>query len=287
MRELQRTFVIYDNKIEGFKTIAKNIAYVLGPSNYCSLDEYKSTFKNFDVMILVIDKYESRVYNFIKNNIEWIKLKKVAVYRRCIIRDEYEDYNSELKRLFGSSLIFNRDYFTSEVKVTMEFAMEIKSVLEENNKKVDYLILKREIDKFIYSFNTCTLSTACDGRIRGTPIEYIYENGYMYFLTEGGEKFSNILLNPIASISIYRNYDTMENIAGMQISAETFIVDRDSDEYKDILKLKKVKYESIAKYQFQMNIIKAKLYKAEFLYHKFKNMGYDIKQIFYFNKIGY
>ncbi len=43
------------------------------------------------------------------------------------------------------------------------------------------------------------------------------KDGFIYFISEGGEKFANILMNPNVSMAIYENYDRMDNLAGMQL----------------------------------------------------------------------
>ena len=67
----------------------------------------------------------------------------------------------------------------------------------------------------------------------------------MYFITEGGEKFANILLNNMVSISVYENYESMMKLAGMQITGRASIVDCNSQEYMDILGIKGINSEHI------------------------------------------
>ncbi|EYE87965.1 flavin-nucleotide-binding protein [Fervidicella metallireducens AeB] len=140
------------------------------------------------------------------------------------------------------------------------------------------------MEEFLNCHSTCTLSTASNKRVRGTPIEYNYKNNYIYLLTEGGEKFCNLLKNCSVSVSVYDNFQGMGKLAGMQIQGEAFLIDEKSREYKDVLNLRGINYENIIKLPITMNIIKIKLLKAEFIYSKFKSLGYDSKQIYYFTR---
>lgn len=141
--------------------------------------------------------------------------------------------------------------------------------------------LKSAIEDFLLSHNTCTLSTGTKDCVRGTPIEYSYKNGCVYFVTEGGMKFANLLLNNNVSISIYDSYSGMGKLSGMQLSGKAYILENGSLEYKKVFELKNIPYEQILKLPIIMNVIKVKIDMVEFLCSKFKEMGYDSKQVYY------
>lgn len=63
--------------------------------------------------------------------------------------------------------------------------------------------------------NTCALASAHDGSVRATPVEYVYMDKCMYIISEGGEKFLNILFNLNVSVAIYDAYKNMNELAGM------------------------------------------------------------------------
>lgn len=142
-------------------------------------------------------------------------------------------------------------------------------------------MLKSIVDEFLRSHNTCTLSTSFNGRVRATPIEYNHFNGHIYLLSEGGEKFANILLNGNVSLAIYEDYTSMNNLAGMQISGTASLVE-DSAEFKDIIKMKGLNFEFIKNLPINMNILKIEILKIEFLYSKFKERGYEARQVIKF-----
>ena len=72
----------------------------------------------------------------------------------------------------------------------------------------------------------------------------------------------------------------MNNLCGLQISGEAEIVEPWSEEYVEALSRKKLKIENISKLPFDMNIIKITPEKYEFLYSKFKQLGFNSKQIY-------
>ena len=79
---------------------------------------------------------------------------------------------------------------------------KIQRILQVTDRLLEHLP-EQEIEKFIKSHNTCALATGYDDKIRCTPIEYLYLTGMFYIISEGGEKFANIMLNKNVSLSIF------------------------------------------------------------------------------------
>lgn len=151
--------------------------------------------------------------------------------------------------------------------------------LESSSKKLDNYVLKKAIDEYVSSKNTCTLTSGICEFIRSTPIEYLYVNGCFYFFTEGGLKFKGILQNSNVSICIYDDYSGMLNLKGLQVSGKAELISIGSDEYKEILEVKKLKFENIENLPVNLNLLKVYPVKFEFLNSDFKKFGVDAKQI--------
>ena len=116
--------------------------------------------------------------------------------------------------------------------------------------------------------------------MRTTPIEYEYYDGNIYIISEGGLKFIGLLNNNNISLCVYENYTNMNNLCGLQIGGDAELIEPWSEEYIEILSRKELKIENISKLPFDMNIIKIIPKKYEFLYSKFKQLGFDSKQIY-------
>ena len=145
-------------------------------------------------------------------------------------------------------------------------------------------ITKKEIEDFLKRKNTCTLATGYEDYIRATPIEYEYYDGNIYIISEGGLKFIGLSENKKVCICIYEDYTNMNNLCGLQISGNSEILEPWCEEYMETLDRKGLKIENILKLPFNMNIIKVIPDKYEFLYSKFKNLGFDSKQTYIPNK---
>lgn len=314
---MQKTLILYESRYGSTESVAKNIALILGPAKYCKIDDFKESYKEFECFVIgtpIYDgKIDEKVSKFIINNSNWLRNKIIAFFCTCIsIKNEgiymkqltqmlgkdvmhfqalggsvelaklsRTDYNS-VKALYASIKIPLIDVDMSNINSVINFALEVKNIKEEFVRRVPEVQLLKTIEEFIIRHNTCTLSTACGKRVRGTPIEYKYKSGYFYFFTEGGEKFSNVLLNNSVSISIYENFESMMRLSGMQILGTVTTVDHDNKEYNDILNIGGIKPEQIKNFEIMINILKVRIDKVEFLYSKFKNMGYDVKQVYKF-----
>lgn len=315
---MQRTIILYESRYGTTEVIAKNLSLILGPSKYCRIEDFKKSDKDFEFFVIgspvYNEKVQLKILKFLEDNIEWIKDKRVAVFCTCIsMKKEYE-YINQLLGILGNSVVCFRalggiiqldklnleDYRAIELfcnKVNMpfididmydinkviEFGIEIKNIRDDFIKRVPKTQLLKGVEEFLNAHNTCTLCTSSSIGVRGTPIGYSYKDGHIYIITEGGEKFANIILNNRVSITIYDNYQGMMKLSGMQIAGEASIVCNNTDEYKKILYLTGIDPDTIKSFSVNMNIIKIKMRKVEFLYSKFKNMGYDIKQTYLFN----
>ena len=114
--------------------------------------------------------------------------------------------------------------------------------------------------------------------------EYEYYDGNIYIISEGGLKFIGLSENKKVCICIYEDYTNMNNLCGLQISGNSEILEPWCEEYMETLDRKGLKIENILKLPFNMNIIKVIPDKYEFLYSKFKNLGFDSKQTYIPNK---
>lgn len=145
-----------------------------------------------------------------------------------------------------------------------------REYLNKSSNALNEVELKKSIDKFITEHNTCTLATGYNGVIRATPIEYMYIEENLYFITEGGLKFNGILQNHNVSIAIYDNYTGMSNLKGLQIHGKAEIIEIGSSEYKKIIKDKGLDEEKLKKLHVNLNMIKVKINRFEFLNSDFK-----------------
>jgi hypothetical protein len=141
-------------------------------------------------------------------------------------------------------------------------------------------ILKEHIHAILQSHNTCSLCTSSGSQIRATPIEYIYENDSVYFLSEGGEKFAHLFANPHVGIAIYHEYTGFNALEGLQIEGLAQMVPLFSDEYLAIAQRRGLSPENVKKMPIQLHMIKVLPNRIQVLNSAFKKEGYAAKQVY-------
>lgn len=312
-----RTLIVYESKYGFTERMSKDLAMILGPANVCRANEFKDVYKEFDLFVICTPIYKEmanqEIEAFIKDNSEWLKHKKMVLLCSCLAVKSYEKYLKGLKSMLGNSVIWqgaiggildldklhSEDY--KEVKAFyekvglpfksydafnkeefVEEALKIKELKDSKLKpSMDKKELKNYIDEFLKAHNTCCLCTGHKDSVRSTPIEYMYVKDKLYFISEGGEKFSHLLLNDRVSISIYDPFKAMSELGGMQIEGNASVVEMNSKEYIEVLENRGLKYNQLTNMPIRMNVIRVSVKKIELLCSNFKTLGYEAKQVYY------
>ncbi len=309
------TLILYESKYGTGKVVANTICPILGPAKSFDINDAPQDVKYYSNVVLVFSLYghnsSEKILEYIKDNNIGFSKKRVALV--CIGLNK-QDGISEIIKI--KTLINKEDVFTEFIKgetlinkLTYDEKDKIKyfcskvgipfndlgkfddsKVLDLAKNLREYFntpqfippvnVTKKEIETFLINKNTCTLATGYGEFVRATPLEYEYYDGNIYIITEGGLKFIGLSKNKKVSLCIYENYVSMNNLCGLQISGEVEILQPWCEEYLDVLRSKDLKVENISKLPFDMNIIKIVPNKYEFLYSKFKNLGFDSKQIY-------
>jgi menaquinone-dependent protoporphyrinogen IX oxidase len=311
-----KTMVIYESKYGCTRTAARIVALILGPSRHCRTSQFGKECRNFDFIVLGTPIYSGHIHPamevFIKSEREWLREKKVALFCTClngkeglrILREVEDDLDGDVIELgvLGGKLELERlkesDYqafkdFTSRMGLpplgmdlfsqeeVINWALHIKDLRDDIPQSMPVLELKKAVEEFMNTHNTCTLSSGSEDRVRATPVEYIYYQGQMYIFSEGGEKFANMLLNENVSVAIYDAYTNMDHLKGMQITGIAQLV-ADFEEYQRVLELKGLNLDFIQQLKVDLKLIRVQIEKVEFLNSKFKDKEYQVRQILKF-----
>lgn len=280
---MRKTLILYESHTGFTETIANQMALILGPA-FCSR---ASTFEGdpaaYDFIVLCTPGYsgiiDQKLLSFIEKNHESICTKRVVLLCTCLDEEEAFQCLSPLRKLLGQSVIFSSSVQEEAENQTIRLALEIKALRGDAGIPADPEYLDKAIEEFILHHNTCALATGYDTSVRATPIEYTYLKGFFYFLSEGGEKFANLLRNPAVSLCIFNEYTGMSDLSGMQIKGEAELVAVGSQEYRAILDHKKINFEKLRTLAVTLNMIKVTVKKIEFLYSAFSRDGLDVKQV--------
>ena len=134
------------------------------------------------------------------------------------------------------------------------------------------------MEKFIEAHNTCALATGAGDFVRCTPIEFNYVGGAFYLLSEGGLKFRALRDNKNVCLAIFEPYSGFGNLKGMQVSGKAAIVEPFTEEYNQLLEVKKLPLEAIKKLPQPLHLIKVTPVVIDFLNSDFKKDGFGSRQ---------
>lgn len=316
---MQQTLIIFESKYGTTKEIVEIMTKVLGPAKSVTPNEFSEKDRKADLVIIASPIYYEElipdIAQFISSNQEWLQEKLVALLGvamvesvgnealkpfqemlgdcviwlgttkgRILIHQLTEEDRSEIERFSKITGTPFRDQNLMSYEDVIEKSLMLKELRDARIKSPTREELKKAVEDFLNSHNTCALATGFKNRIRSTPLEYFYNDGIIYFISEGGEKFANILLNNKVSISIFDPYTGMQSLGGLQIEGTASILEVGSEEYLSVLESRGISYEKIKNLPFNMNIIKIALEKAEFLSSEFQSNGYNPRQIYFFKR---
>jgi len=309
-----KTLILYESRYGSAERISKDLALILGPAKICRVSEFSGNISDFEFVVICSPVYseviDEGILAFVRGNAAVLSQKKVALLCVCMAVNLAGRYLEQLSSLLGKSVVLqsgvcgeiNLDKLSSGDRALIEgfykmtgtssvsssqsdksglvgLALRIKALKDEWKALKGEEPVKRHAEDFLAKHNTCVLATGHGDRVRATPIEYMYIDGYIYMLSEGGEKFANIILNPRVSIGICDPYKGMSELAGMQISGTAKVIEMGSGEYKYVLGKKELDYEKISSLPMALNLMKIEITKIEFLWSGFSELGYDVKQI--------
>jgi menaquinone-dependent protoporphyrinogen IX oxidase/uncharacterized protein YhbP (UPF0306 family) len=309
-----KTLILYESRHGSTERISKDLALILGPAKICRVSEFRENISDFEFVVICSPVYsetiDEGILAFVRENAAILSQRKVALLCVCMAEKLAGRYLEPISSLLGDGVVLQSaaggeinmdklsscdralledffknagtsqgDFSRSDKRGFVELALRIKALKDKGNSRIDEDLLKRHIEDFLMKHNTCVLATGQGDRVRATPTEYMFIDGCIYMLSEGGEKFANIILNPYVSIGISDPYKNMADLAGMQISGTAEMIQIGSEEYKFILGKKKLNYEKILSLPMALNLLKIEINKIEFLWSGFGKMGYDVKQI--------
>ncbi|NYB52300.1 MAG: pyridoxamine 5'-phosphate oxidase family protein [Methanobacteriaceae archaeon] len=311
-----KTLILYESRYGSTWEAARIISLINGPSRRYPLSQFDASCREFDFIIFGTPIYNGKIHPkleiFLEEEKEWLSKKYIAFFCTCLngseglrvlrqVEDQLEANVLELGVLGGRlqmDRLNERDYkalteyisreglppqgmdlFSKEEVV--DLALRFKEVKDGLLKKMPVSRLREEVENFLKDHNTCTMATSSPGRVRATPLEYNYNQGQIYILSEGGEKFANLITHSSVSIAVYDDYTGMDSLNGMQITGDATMVE-DKDEYDKVLEMRGLNKSFIKKLPVDLNLIRVDMEKVEFLRSDFKKQGYSARQVLHF-----
>jgi hypothetical protein len=316
---MKRTLVVYATKYGLTEVIARDVARILGPARLCPVAEFAEQDFSPDFVLILTPVYghrpDGRIVDLVTTHTAWLKAHSIALACVCLAPQAWESYLKPLTDVLSESVVWaggvggrivperldaaDRETIEGlsrsghsplqamdsfDRAATIETALQIKAIKDRPERQMPPRELKAHVEAFLQEHNTCTLVTGYGTRVRGTPIEYTYHDDALYLLSEGGRKFANLPLNPQVSVAVYDAYEGMSKLGGMQLTGKADLIEPGSEEYAHILALKGLNPDKIRDLPFALNMIKVTLWEAEYLWSGFEPLGYDVRQIYRFDR---
>lgn len=137
--------------------------------------------------------------------------------------------------------------------------------------------LEGAIEDFLKSHTTLALATAVNDFVRCTPLEYTYDQGVLWIMSEGGLKFRALRTNRNVCAAIFEPFGSGA-LQGMQVTGRIEFVDAWSGEYNSFLELKGINSDLIRGMERPMPLLKLVPTEIDFLNAGFKKQGYGPRQ---------
>ncbi|EKF84804.1 flavodoxin domain-containing protein [Methanobacterium formicicum] len=311
-----KTLILYESRYGSTWEAANIISLILGPSRRYPLSQFGEGCRDFDFIVIGSPIYNGKVHpklqTFLDNEREWLDEKNIALFCTClngseglrVLREVEDNLGGKVLELgvLGGRLemdrLNDRDYQALKEYISREglpsqgmdlfnsrevvdLALRLTDIRDGLLDELPVVELKKEVEDFLKQHNTCTLATSSQDSVRATPMEYDYDQGHLYILSEGGMKFAHLLSNSNVSVAVYEDYTDMDNLVGMQITGDAIIVE-DPVEYQQVMDMKGLSMDYIRTLPFDLKLIRVDLEKVEFLNSQFEKKGYSERQVLKF-----
>lgn len=258
------------------------------------------------------------VSNFIEQYGKRMRGKPVAVFVVSLLHNEclcehilMLDYMSDLLNLLPEDPILSAN-FCGSVRVDAlspqhrarfadfcrRFEVEVQDIdMQEWGKITEFAVVLREklfsllpgqiapqelcsrIETYMEERKNCVLATNGLAGVLATPMEYRYDKGRLYFLSESGLKFANLHNNCQVSVAIADAFHSFADIRGLQLTGRGKIIEPGEEQYIKGLELWDMNEDHISRLHCDMHMICVVLERAEYLDGSLKKEGYDVRQM--------
>jgi len=283
---MARTGIIYESNTVQEASAIKNLMLILGAGRYFKTSEFTSQLRDtYDFYFIGSpvnkDKLDPKVTDFVSNNLDWLRKKRVVLFAIGKTGKVSSDSFSRLTSLLGNAVLGEEIVDPSDLPTIAEAGLRVKTLRDAGDVKLPASELKQQIENFLNGHKYCTLCTAYSDRVRGTAVTYKYHDGHMYIICEGAAKFANLILNDNVCISLHAPFQGV-GTAGLQLTGKVKILDPASDAYRRMMEIKGSDYQRLTTLPWIVWGLDVKLEKAEFWWAEWRNRGIGPKQIYNF-----
>lgn len=135
------------------------------------------------------------------------------------------------------------------------------------------------VDEHLRDNNVCVLATGPSAGFRAIPIEYDWDGSTLAFLSEGGEKFARMALQPEVSLALADRYTGFATLRGTQVTGHARLLEPSSTRVTAMLARKGLT-ERIAALPFRMHAFQVEPTRIEHIDAELaRRLGVDARQL--------
>ena len=226
---MANTLILYDGKLSSTERVANSLGMIIGNVCIAEISEAPEDISPYDGFCFIFNFYGAltagKTRQYLTANREAIIGRRIALVGMGFSDNGFAKYVVDMEEAVGEGISITGMFIRDEHQV-FESGFQVARKFRAPWNEMDPDVLLEKIDAFIKAHTTLALATASAGNVRCTPLEYNYQNGVFYIVTEGGLKFRSLLTNDDISASIFEPYDgRMDHLSGLQmITGEVALV---------------------------------------------------------------
>lgn len=281
---MKKTLLLIDDALPAEFTPLKVLTCILGPVQPRLLSQFSGCEECEQVLLCARPASGPKILRSLMKHIADISGKKTGLIN-LISTLQDPDWLLDAMAILGCS---GQNAAAIPLEAPVETFIDYAMAFIQNRYQPSFNLprkeLKQSIEEFLHSHNTCSLATTCQGKVYNAILEYRYAEGHLYLLSEGGRKFSGLLQNSLASVTVFDPFQGFNNLAGLQMQgkARVFTLSDPGPEYEAILTSWNLSLEKVTRLPALLQAIDIRLQEAIFTWAKFKEQGLEPRQILMF-----
>lgn len=113
-------------------------------------------------------------------------------------------------------------------------------------RKAPEAVVRARVDEHLRANNVCGFASGSVPGFRAIPIEYDWDGSTLAFVSEGGEKFARMALQPEVSVTVADRYTGFATVRGTQITGDARLLDEADPRVDGMLAAKGLSRERLA-----------------------------------------
>lgn len=278
---MKRTLILLDEAIDPQLPSIQAVARILGPAHLARLSEAPDLQPYQHVIICAASDSGPLVLNYIFDHLNDFSRRPTGLIHWS--EDNEPGWLPDAAALIGcQSKQMAIIPPSAPLSAFIDFAAALRSRESLSAVEIDDDELKTLVEAFLNKHTTCALATVYQGRVRSTPLEYRYDSGHVYLLSEGGEKFAGVLNNGNAALSVFEPFHGFDQLAGLQCRGRARSPDLKSEAYRRVLDKWELSPQQTAAIPDPLYAIDVALEEAVFLWSGFVEKGFNTRQVYRF-----